>query len=183
MFQKQLNRITRLSKKIAYNPKLKFSMPNKPKPTYGEFNKLNRLWLRNSRDAVGPIIQTELKMQLDAAMSSSIWNWPNTTQRVNGQVVYTPRDIVDTGVLRSSLSQKLQANASRTLIKGQYNAKYAMITHYGGLIQNYGRADTTYLQPRPWIKALFEGTHGIEKFAVKYFIKASIEQEFAKIFS
>jgi phage gpG-like protein len=181
MFIKEINKLSRVSKKVIGRPRLKFVL-SKPTPSYSEFYKLNKLWLRNSREALGPIMQRELKLQLDNAMSSAVWAWPNQTKRQNGSTVGSPRDIVDTGYLRSSLSQTLSHNATTSTFKGKYKAPYANIVHYGGMIQNFGRPDTSYLPGRPWIKALFEGQNGIPKFAIKHYLQEQLEAEFQKVF-
>lgn len=41
------------------------------------------------------------------AIEAPIWFWPNNTQRSDGTIVGSPRDIVDTGALRDSQSIEL----------------------------------------------------------------------------
>ena len=36
------------------------------------------------------------------AIASNIWEWPNMTYRKSGEVVFSPRNIVDTGALKNS---------------------------------------------------------------------------------
>ena len=182
MISKEIGKLSRLSRKILAKPKLKFSLPNKPTPTYAQWMKMNKQWLKNTHIAIRPIVQTELKTQLDKAMDSSVWSWPNVTHRVNGTTVSTPRNIVDTGYLKSSLSQSLKKAAQKSTFVGKYRAKYAIITHYGGRISNYGRVDGTTLPGRPWIKATFEGANGITKFDVRNEIEQALAEEFRKIF-
>lgn len=177
MFNKYFNAVERMSIRAIGKFNLKFSLPNKPKPTYGEFKRLNKLWMKNSREGVKEIIQSELKVQLDKAMQSSVWGWSNLTLRKNGTTVRTPRDIVDTGYLMSSLSQTVHSRGHRTWFKGVYKAPYAMINHYGGRGPH-----GNFFWPRPWIKALFEGTNGIQKFEVREFLDASVKAEFNKLF-
>lgn len=111
-------------------------------------------------------VQRDLKMALDKAIESSVWNWPNETQRVNGQVAGTKRDIVDTGKLKSSLELREQHGQRKSAIEIKYKAPYAAFVHYGGVVLPYGNrfASTVIVPERPWISATLQGTHGITKF-------------------
>lgn len=43
-----------------------------------------------------------LGFEFQEAIESDIWDWPNRTLRVSGEIVDSPRNIVDTGRLRDS---------------------------------------------------------------------------------
>ncbi len=44
----------------------------------------------------------------DDAIEASIYSYPGTTYRTNGEVVTSPRNIVDTGALKDSLSYTIE---------------------------------------------------------------------------
>lgn len=71
------------------------------------------------------------------------WEWERITRRKNGQVVATPRDIVDTGYLRDS--QQIETNHLSATVA--YTADYAEHVHEGS---NKGHL------PRPWVKVTAE---------------------------
>lgn len=50
---------------------------------------------------------TQFGEETQKAIDAVIWDWPRTTQRKNGDVVGSPRDIVDTGALKNSYSMQL----------------------------------------------------------------------------
>ena len=62
------------------------------------------------RDAVVPLDPVEtfvnysyaLGFEFQEAIESDVWVWPGSTLRVSGEVVDSPRNIVDTGRLRDS---------------------------------------------------------------------------------
>lgn len=75
------------------------------------------------------------------------WAWNGITIRRNGQVVFTPRDIVDTGELRNSLSIDLQ----KDIAVYKYSVPYAAIVHEGG------KTATGKTYPaRPWTESALE---------------------------
>jgi hypothetical protein len=55
------------------------------------------------------------------------WEWPRETRRRNGEVVGSPRDIVDTGNLRDGQYYEIDG----TTITFGNNAEYAAIVHEG----------------------------------------------------
>lgn len=70
------------------------------------------------------------------------WAWNGITIRKNGDVVFTPRDIVDTGNLRNSLTFNISANEAHY----KYSVPYAAIVHEGG------KTATGKVYPaRPWV--------------------------------
>ena len=86
---------------------------------------------------------------LNEAMESPVWEWNGvTTKRENGDVVGTPRDIVDTGKLKESL--QIRANNLGLIVS--YNTPYAAIVHYGGITWNGG-----FISDRPWAEAVLLG--------------------------
>jgi hypothetical protein len=71
-------------------------------------------------------------------MESVKWDWPRVTIRQNGTIVYSPRDILDTGTLYNALSIN-QNNLH--LYTYSWNTDYAVFVHNG--------AQST--PARPWI--------------------------------
>ena len=87
----------------------------------------------------------EIADALNAAMSSSAWQW-----RTGGS-----RDIVDTGALKSSLSITFSGGSFQI----SYSEPYAALVHWGGYIYPYGNkgAERIYLPGRPWVEATVMG--------------------------
>lgn len=71
-------------------------------------------------------------------MESVKWDWPRVTIRENGTIVYSPRDIIDTGTLYNALNIT-QDNLH--LYFYSWNTEYAIFVHEG----------TKSNPPRPWI--------------------------------
>ena len=117
-------------------------------------------------------VPASLKKALDASMDSS-WSW------IRGK-----RDIVDTGTLKGSLSINVESRQSLIVFKGSYNTPYAAITHYGGLIKPYGNpyAADVLLPARPWIQAIFEGSHGQPKYNVSIPMSRGIKEAWSAQF-
>lgn len=61
-------------------------------------------------------------------MLSVKWDWPRITVRQNGTIVYSPRDIIDTGKLFDSL--ELQNN-QKLSYQYNWNTDYAAKVHNG----------------------------------------------------
>ena len=102
-------------------------------------------------------VEKSLRTALDNSISSQ-WAWTNGA-----------RDIVDTGKLKSSL--KIITNFAQTKVsfQVQYNTPYAAFVHYGGMIKPYGNknAADVLIPARPWVQAVFEGSHGQPKFDMR----------------
>jgi len=111
-------------------------------------------------------VQRDLKVALGEAVGSSTWDWPRTTIRKNGQIVSSPRNIVDTGALKNSLSIAEKNLKTKTTLMIKYSTPYAALAHYGGVVQPYGNrnANAVLVPGRPWIEATLTGTYGIQKF-------------------
>lgn len=99
-------------------------------------------------------VEKSLKNALDASIDSQ-WSW------IEGS-----RDIVDTGRLKSSLQIKPIFSQTKVGFQVAYNTPYAAFVHYGGMIKPYGNqnAADVLIPARPWVQAVFEGTHGQPKF-------------------
>lgn len=71
----------------------------------------------------------EMGEPIDSAMTeaieSKIYGWDNSTMRSNGDIVTSPRDIVDTGALRDSQSTDRQGDNYHL----DWNVDYALAVH------------------------------------------------------
>lgn len=88
--------------------------------------------------------------QFQRELSAVQWDWPRKTTRVNGSVVTSPRDIVDTGSLKRSQSvEKVKESAVETEYlwtwTGDAQDPYAEYVHNGVQLKN-----GTSLPGRPW---------------------------------
>jgi hypothetical protein len=77
------------------------------------------------------------------AIKAQIYDWPNLTRRSSGEVVGSPRDIVDTATLLQS--QSIVAN--RFSARLHWSADYAYLVHEG----------TSRLPGRPWTRYAIAG--------------------------
>ena len=107
-----------------------------------------------------PIVQA-----LYDSLQSNAWSWPRNTNRVNGTVAGTTRDIYDTGGLYASQKLKTSHQVTQSKLTVTYLAPYASLVHYGGYVQPYGNknANTVLIPARPWVEAVLNGTHGQKK--------------------
>lgn len=105
-------------------------------------------------------IAQDLKMALDAAMSTSAWGGG---------------DLVDTGELMSSGSVTVSENG----ITISYDAPYAALIHYGGYIHPYGNINARiYLPPRPWVESVLFGGGPVQQFDFEGYYRQEILNEF-----
>lgn len=65
----------------------------------------------------------------EVAIESEIWKWDGYTLRKNGDLVGSPRDIVDTGELRDS--QQEPVYPTPTTAKIEWTAEHALGVHEG----------------------------------------------------
>lgn len=85
--------------------------------------------------------QAEQLAQLEAEK----WAWPRETKRKSGQTVGSPRDIIDTGELKNSLSLYY---LTPTSVEYQYASDHAMLVHQGATLST-----GTVIPARPWVDA------------------------------
>ena len=102
-------------------------------------------------------VEQSLREALDTSISS-LWHWPTGS-----------RDIIDTGKLKSSLKIITKFGQTQVSFQVQYSTPYAAFVHYGGVIKPYGNmnAADVLIPARPWVQAVFEGTHGQQKFDIR----------------
>jgi hypothetical protein len=80
--------------------------------------------------------------KLQEMITSVIWDWNNVTCRRNGDVVFTPRDIVDLGGLRDSQSLEFPTNLNANF---SYAVNYAVAVHEGYITKKGNQVPA-----RPW---------------------------------
>jgi hypothetical protein len=85
--------------------------------------KLDSSRLRQKLSKAFDATADELNNELRLAFDDPIWNWSGVTKRRNGEVVASPRDILDTTTLRDSQAlQRINDFAVRYTWSAQYAA-------------------------------------------------------------
>lgn len=90
--------------------------------------KLNRAIQKGFQQTV-----EDFAAQCTEEIESEKWQWDGITFRSNGQVVSSPRDIVDTGELRDS--QQISVEGDKAAVA--YTAKHSINAHEGSPADNY----------------------------------------------
>jgi hypothetical protein len=89
------------------------------------------------------------EQDFDQQMVSSKWQWnENKTRRKNGQIVDSPRDIVDTGDL---LQSKQRRQIGKSVTEFIWEDEVAELVHDGGTMKNGGAYPA-----RPWTEPTLE---------------------------
>lgn len=87
----------------------------------------------------------EVATEAQKALAAKRWRWSGATVRRSGEVATSPRNIIDTGVLRRSQQIKI----GRTSASISYSAKYAAIVH----------------RDRPWLSTALRESDPVKIFA------------------
>lgn len=121
---------------------------------------------RESHKAAIKNMTESLRMALNDAMESPVWDW-------NGD----NRDIIDTGALRDSLNLYADSDGD---IHIMYGEDYAAIVHYGGYFHPYGNKTIKQYYPgRPWITAVLNGGGPVDQFDFESEYKRLLGIEFS----
>lgn len=128
---------------------------------------------RRAAEQAARIVFPELNSAFQDAIGTRVWSWPRQTIRSNGQEVGSPRNIVDTGILKASNSFSITG----TLGTFRWGVDYAAAVHYGASIYPWGdkTRQKVELPPRPWTSAVL-GTiqiGGIEPYDYQSQFKAA----------
>lgn len=122
--------------------------------------------MNRAAESSARIVFAELNSAFQDAIGSEVWPWnlPNPTIRSGGLIVTTPRNIVDTGILRASNTFAIEG----TTATFGWTVGWATAVHYGATIHPWGNknAKPVNLPPRPWTSAVL-GTvkvSGIEPY-------------------
>lgn len=101
--------------------------------------------LKEQREAFKEANELAARESLEA-IDAVQWAWPNETERSNGSVVGSPRNIVDQGGLKGSYHPDAKGDAySHT-----WDADYAAAVHNGAVFD-----DGHSMPARPWTKQPF----------------------------
>lgn len=98
--------------------------------------------------------------ELNAQLEADKWQWAPgvVTNRVNGETVSSPRNIIDTGELKRSLVIEKKSDRSADFT---YTQEYSALVHEGARL-NSGQ---TY-PPRPWVEQAYKEGDLVKKLAV-----------------
>jgi hypothetical protein len=94
----------------------------------------------------------EIEVAMVEAISSDRYVWPNATIRQNGQIVTSPRDIVDTGGLRDS---QYKNTITAEITEFGWTEDDPELNHNGGM--NTYNGHRYYHPPRPWTQHAISG--------------------------
>ena len=98
---------------------------------------------------------TDLDRQFKAEISAPKWGWPGSTKRKNGQVVSSPRDIVDEGDLLASQ----QVNIAVFAAEWEWAVQYSAIVHQG---------NGTNVPARPWTETALQSKNWAQHLEQKW---------------
>jgi hypothetical protein len=106
--------------------------------------------LNKVNEAIAGAFETTVEAYADqcqAELESEKWDWPRTTHRQNGEVVTSPRNVIDTGDLINS--QEIEyLDPSTALIN--YGSDHALDVHEG-------KVENGLLKPgRPWTETALD---------------------------
>ncbi|MGL5060906.1 MAG: hypothetical protein ACRC62_13100 [Microcoleus sp.] len=107
--------------------------------------KINLTGLNNAIASALAETNQELARSAQRNLRAKRWNWDRVTRRRSGQIVFTPRDIVDTGQL--SRSMKFRSDGRRAFVR--YDARHASIVH----------------RRRPWLRTTLNEVDVLNIFA------------------
>jgi len=99
----------------------------------------------------GPLVA----FQSEQEIAKEQYTWPVTTRRKNGQVVTSPRDIVDTGrLINSATPPEVSSAGGRSALRIAWTAPYAYEVLKGGYL--VGTTRQNYVAPeRDWISRTY----------------------------
>jgi len=77
------------------------------------------------------LVNTELHDEMVLEANDSKWSWPRATTRKSGQIVTSPRNIVDTGEFRDGIQM---VRVSDVHFQHRFNAPHSLIVLKGAVI-------------------------------------------------
>ena len=103
---------------------------------------------RKAADLAARAVFTELFAEMQNALGSKVWAWPRETERVNGGIVGSPRNVIETGLLRQSGVAFFPSARSARFV---WSVDYASHVRDGAWVFPYGdRSRRVYTPGRPW---------------------------------
>lgn len=175
----QIKKVEKLSFTLGFKmPKV--SLEGKTK----EYAKKSKIAITKAVNRASGRIETGLKKALDKAMGEVKWAWGTTTYRKSGEVAGSPRDIIDTGELMYSGKVSTKLLQTKVVFTIQYNAPYAALVHYGGMMSTGAKGSRTLVsvKGRPWISGVLKGEHGFEKFDHMAILKETMNEAWTEQF-
>lgn len=141
--------------------------------------------MNDGLDKATTYIKTSLLDAVNRSLVSSVWYWPNVTQRKDGTEAGSPRDIFDTGSLYVAHKYTSSVSKTKGTVMLHVQSPYAAIVHFGGVIQPYGNPNLpSFIYPaRPWISAAMLGERGLPKPDFEGDITKAIQEAWAAVFS
>jgi hypothetical protein len=111
-----------------------------------------------ANEAAAKAVFAELAGRFQDALRKQVYQWPRLTIRSNDQVVYSPRNIIDTAALAQQQQAPRIQGMSATF---RWTAPYSVAVHEGVVLKN-----GTVLPARPWTRAVLgtERVDGIEPY-------------------
>jgi len=111
------------------------------------------------------IVMGELFAAFQQSFTAKAWAWPRQSERSNGSMVGSPRNLIDTANLRQSGSWQMIGPYTARFT---WSANYATAVHEGAMIFPWGNRDAARVQlpPRPWTRAVLgqENVGGIRVY-------------------
>ncbi|MGB3208664.1 MAG: hypothetical protein WBB28_27055 [Crinalium sp.] len=124
---------------------------------------MNNFTLKLNTDAIYQAVERSLDATAETAntafkdaIEQPLYEWPRTTVRKSGEVVSTPRNIVDTGDLRDSQEHQKVDELNHQF---SWNVPYAVQVHEGAVLKS-----GTELPARPWTREAVTRTDLVEVF-------------------
>lgn len=137
--------------------------------------------MQRAAETAARIVFPELNSAFQDALGSEVWPHPlGTTIRSNGSEVGSPRNIVDTGILRASNTFTING----LIATFGWTVGHATAVHYGATIYPWGNknAKPVTLPPKPWTSAVLGTVNvsGIEPYPYKVKFKDAFIISFKK---
>lgn len=133
-------------------------------------------------EAARKIVAAELNSAFQDALGSKVWNWPRPTIRSGGQDAGSPRNIVDTEILKASNSYSISGGVATF----KWSVDYAAAVHYGANIYPWGDKSRpkVNLPARPWTSAVLGTINigGIEPYDYRSQFKAAFVSAWRRSF-
>jgi hypothetical protein len=92
------------------------------------------------------VVMGELSAAFQQSFTAVAWNWPRQTVRSNGSIVGSPRNTIDTALLRQSHRWQMTGPYQATFYWGGGSVQYASAVFNGAVLRNGTRLPARPLQ-------------------------------------